>query len=274
MSLRTLSTFRPPKRTPHSLAEGGRAIIDAFRARGVAFPSDRALLHAAAKGLTQIATETGSFDSCYWDNVGNLRVPGANYAGFPFFLNPGKVDENIDGEHVVASGAEDPLRIFRAFGALAEGVGAWLDLIHDAYPLAYASLLHGAGGPRQWGEDLGQPNARGRRYYTADPERYGSALEERYPVCFAAVSGKSLLPSLRFGAGMGAQEALRPLVAEWQKALTKARFPCGNLDGRYGRGTVTATAAWQEAQGIRKDGWCGPFSRFRMGLPFTAEGAA
>lgn len=274
MAFRDLPTFRPPKRTVYDLSEAGRVVVATVRAMPSAPTIDGDLLAAGAKALAQAVVETASFASCWWNNWGNLRVPGGHLDIYPFFLNPGKVDEYLQGKRVVAEGEEDELRIFRAFDTPGSGCRAWLELIRSAYPVAYEGIVSPSTSARSFGELLGQPNTRGLRYYTADPVRYGKALEERYPVCLAAVSGKALLPSLRYGAGMGTQEGLAPLVHDWQSALQQRGYYIGVLDGRYGRGTVNATAAWQVAQGIRKDGWCGPFSRYRMGLPFLVEGDA
>jgi len=217
------------------------SLPDAVAALVVALPeaSEKTL----AKLLAQAMLETGNFK--YW---GNVRAKD----GEPFFMHPGAVDENIDGKHVVAKGKDDPLRRFRAYASLEEGISEWLRVIRDLYVPGWKAANDDSVSCYQFAHALGEPRANGYRYYTADRDRYAKGTASRFSAALAAVTGEESWPTLRQGdAG--------PFVQEWQRILIRDDIPV-SLDGKFGPQTLSGTIIWQQRHELDDDGIVGPVS--------------
>lgn len=188
MGLRELPAYRPPTRTKYSREEAADILLQSLSEVDA---NGEQLRIIAAILLSQADFETGGFSACWNHNWGNLRCGGAGTAA-PFTLIPGPVDENIDGRHVVASGEEDPLRVFRAYDSPLDGCRAWVGLIRTRYPWAWEYLLGSADSKQaaaQFVRCLADPT-KPRQYYTANRERYAAGVAARYDACRKAVWGE------------------------------------------------------------------------------------
>jgi peptidoglycan hydrolase-like protein with peptidoglycan-binding domain len=232
------------KEIPAEVTRG--TLAEAVSALRAALPSasDKTL----AKLLAQAMLETGNFASCYNFNWGNVRARD----GEPFFMHPGAVDENIDGKHVVARGKDDPLRRFRAYASLEEGISEWLRVIRDLYVPGWTAANDDDVSCYQFAHALGEPRAKGYRYYTADRDRYAKGTASRYPAAIGAVTGVESWPTVRKGSE-------GPFVVEWQRILIAAGIPV-SVDGIFGPETMSGTMIWQERKGLEVDGVVGPVS--------------
>jgi len=112
------------------------------------------------------------------NNPGNMR------GGSDYYIHPGAVDEYINGQHVVASGADDPLRRFRYFESLTDGIECMLLWLINKHTKAYEYLLDDSRTMAEFGFMLGSKNNYGMRYYTADQTKYASAVSSVYKTRF------------------------------------------------------------------------------------------
>lgn len=110
------------------------------------------------------------------NNPGNVR-PGQ---GQDYYVHPGAVDEFVNGEHVVASGADDPLRRFRSFETLTDGIEAMILWLVKNHKKAWETLNNDDCSISEFGMSLGQKDDRGLHYYTAKSVVYTSALLNCY----------------------------------------------------------------------------------------------
>jgi hypothetical protein len=204
--------------------------------------------HGVAKLLAQAMFETANFNSCYNYNVGNLRPKESEL----YFMHPGRVNENIDGNRVEAQGSEDPIRKFRAFESWEEGIAAWASLIQRAYPLAWEKVVDDSANCYSFAYALGEPNARGLHYYTDNQSHYAKGTAARYPAAREAVEGREGWPTIRLG-------STGPLVVEWQKILVRHGLAVV-LDGQFGPRTQAATEVFQVQHSLTADGVVGPIT--------------
>lgn len=218
-------------------------LVDAANALRSALPN--ASEKTLAKLLAQAMLETGNFASCYNFNWGNVRAKD----GEPYFMHPGAVDENIDGKHVVAKGKDDPLRRFRAYTSLEEGISEWLRVIRDLYVPGWNAANDDSKTCYEFAFALGEPRANGYRYYTADRERYAKGTASRYTSALGAVRGDEPWPTIRQGSS-GA------FVVEWQRILLAHQIPL-KVDGEFGPVTHAATVVFQRQHDLKEDGVVG-----------------
>ena len=115
-----------------------------------------------------------SGDGIFNNNPGNVR------GGDKFFYHPGAVDEYINGNHVVASDKKDPLRKFRAFDTLSDGIEAMLQWLVKNHTRALDVLRDDNKSALQFAQMLGKPDNRGMHYYTADPMVYARGVDARF----------------------------------------------------------------------------------------------
>lgn len=124
--------------------------------------------NAVAVLLSQIALETG-LRACWNWNLGNVKA-----AKGQDFCELAGVWEVINGKRVdLPKGA--PGTQFRAFATLADGVRAYLDVLHRRFSKSWPAVL--AGDPARFAELL-----RAQGYYTAPLDHYRAGMLRLFDV--------------------------------------------------------------------------------------------
>jgi hypothetical protein len=113
------------------------------------------------------------------NNPGNIR----NRSNDDFFYNPGPVNEYINGKLVVASDKKDPIRKFKHFQTLTDGIEGMLQWVIKNHPGAFSALTDDGKTGYDFAFELGKPDNRGYHYYTDKPDHYAPGVER----CFQAM---------------------------------------------------------------------------------------
>lgn len=113
-----------------------------------------------------------------FDGATMIAAHAGRETGYKHWLDSNLFGVNArPGEPYVEGTDAGNARKFRKYDSVNESIGALIDLLARAYPLAYTRL--GEGDPRAyaWALKFGQP---GRSYYELDFEAYASGLEKIY----------------------------------------------------------------------------------------------
>lgn len=138
--------------------------------------------YAIYKLATWASYEAGK--TIHNNNPGNIR-PTKNDK---FYINVGKVNEfDENGKETIAKGLNDPMRKFKSFDSLSEGLEAMISWLRRNHPNAWNAIIDDRQSIEQFGSTLGTKDLRGLKYYTGNQKTYSSGLKNRFNQYFKAV---------------------------------------------------------------------------------------
>lgn len=230
--------------TPEELREALRELLSK---RGI-----EASEHALTGLVAMSAHETGSWNSCYNYNLGNVKA-GTDWPGLYMCLKGvWEVLSGVtrwfdpDGETVGRNGPPKgprhpvppghPQTRFRAYPSLRDGVEGWVIKMTTTYKRSTQVLLDGGS------TDLFLASLKAQKYFTGDLEKYQASVRSFYTKFNAPRETRRTLRQGMTGDDVKGLQSTLGLVT----------------DGQFGPITDAAVRRFQERYGLVADGVVGP----------------